>query len=343
MKFRHLSIIICFFSCITPVLASAQGASQVVVTEVVSKPFHQRIEALGTLRANESVNVTANVTEIITATHFTDNQRVDKNHVLAEMTSSEEHALLKEAKATHSEARKQFERIRKLSKQGNAAKSLLDQRRREMQTAEARLIAVQSRLKDRLIIAPFAGVVGLRNISAGALVAPGDVIATLDDDSQMKLDFSVPAVYLDEIKVGLPIEATASAYSKKSFQGTITSINSRIDPVTRSFVVRALLPNPEYLLKPGLLMRVNITANMRDALVVPEAALVPQAKNQFVYIVAEQEEGKIIAQKKAIEIGGRRPGEVEVLSGVDEGQKVVIDGTIKLRDGADIIITQHAF
>ncbi len=323
--------------------ATARDPVGVVLASVEKKPFFERIEALGTLRANESVDITANVTETITAIHFTDNQRVESHDVLAEMTSAEEQALLEEARSTLEEATRQFKRVRALTQKGNAPKSLLDQRKRDMETAQARLTATQSRLKDRLLIAPFAGVVGLRNISAGALVEPGDIVTTLDDDSQMKLDFSVPATYLGEIKVDLPIIARTNTYDGKQFQGNIASINSRIDPVTRSFIVRAILPNDERLLKPGLLMQVDIEARRRETLLIPEAALVPDGDKQFVYRIEKGSDGQLIANKVQVVIGSRRPGEVEVLEGLAEGEDIVVDGTIKLRDGMPVAPKQSAF
>lgn len=138
----------------------------------------------------------ATVSEIVTDVHFEDGQRVKAGSILVEMTNEEEHSLIEEERSTVAEAKKQYDRLRPLVKRGAASTSLLDQRRREYETAKARLRAIESKLQDRLIIAPFAGVVGLRNISVGALIKPGDVITTLDDDSVMKLDFTVPSIHL---------------------------------------------------------------------------------------------------------------------------------------------------
>lgn len=315
----------------------------VVSVSVETDLFHDRIEALGTLRANESVALTVNVTETITAIHFEDNQRVQAGDILVEMTSAEERALLEEARSTLREAKQQYRRISTLEEQGNAPSALLDQRRRESETAQARLSAVQSRLKDRLVVAPFAGVVGLRDISVGALVEPGDVITTLDDDTQMKLDFSVPAIYLADLRPGLPVTAHSRAYDKP-FEGTIRSIDSRIDPLTRAVQVRAILPNPDHLLRPGLLMQVVIRANARKALVIPEAALVPEGEKQFVFRIDKGDEDDTwIARKTELSIGARRPGEVEVLSGLSEGERIVTHGTLKLRDGAPVTLQESAF
>jgi membrane fusion protein (multidrug efflux system) len=315
----------------------AAPPTPVIVAVVKSVPFEDRIEALGTLRANESVLLTASVTETITALHFDDGDRVEQGMVLAEMTSAEEHALLEEAKALAAEAERQYRRVKSLESQGTAAKSLLDERRREWQTAKARLIAIESRLADRLIKAPFSGVVGLRNISVGALVEPGDPITSLDDDSIMKLDLGVPSVYLSELRPGMPILASTRAFGERAFHGDVSSIDSRVDPVTRSVQVRALLPNPERLLKPGMLMQVTLRNKLRDTLVIPEAALMPFGRDQFVLRVVPDGEGHK-AEKRQIRIGSRRPGEVEILDGLQAGDRVITHGTIQVRPGQAVNI-----
>ncbi len=174
--------------------ADAQPATVVIVEKVVKKPIADPLEALGTLRANETVEITAKVADTISAVRFQDGQSVSAGDVLIEQTDAEETALLQEAESLAEEAKRQFERIQSLVAQGSASESLLDERRQNWRTARARQDAVRSRLKDRLITAPFSGHVGLRRISPGALVSPGDVITTLVDDSSMKLDFTIPAI-----------------------------------------------------------------------------------------------------------------------------------------------------
>jgi membrane fusion protein (multidrug efflux system) len=311
----------------TPVIAAA----------VRMLPFEDRIEALGTLKANESVELTASVTETVTLLQFDDGDRVERDTTLAEMTSAEEHALLEEAEALVAEAERQYRRVQSLARQGTAAKSLLDERQREWQTARARLVAIESRLSDRLIKAPFSGVVGLRNISVGALVEPGDVITTLDDDSVMKLDLAIPSVFLADLMPGMPIEARSRVYPGRSFDGRVQTVDSRVDPVTRSVIVRALLPNPGRLLKPGMLMQVTLRKNVRETLVIPEAALMPLGREQFV-LVAEPADGGHKAAKRRVVIGSRRPGEVEVLEGLSEGEFVVTHGTQRVRPGQAVVL-----
>ncbi len=297
--------------------------------------FADSVEALGTLMANESVALTATVTETISVLHFDDGDRVEQGQVLAEMTSREEHAQLEEANATANEARRQYQRIKSLEAEGTAAKALVDERQREWETARARLAAIESRLADRLIKAPFAGIVGLRDLSVGALVRPGDLITTLDDDSVMKLEFPVAATYLDVLHPGLEVIASSRAFGERRFTGSIKAVDSRIDPVTRSIRVRALLPNPEHLLRPGLLMQVILQKDPRRALVIPEESLIPMGEQQFVYVVNAT--GTI--EKRELRIGGRRPGLVEVVEGLAESEQVVTHGHLQIRPGQTVTIT----
>jgi membrane fusion protein, multidrug efflux system len=317
-------------------VTTVAAPSPVIVTEVRQERFADRVEALGTLRARESMVLTASVTDTVSAIHFDDGDRVTAGKILVEMTSDEERALRKEARAAAEEARRQYERIKAVEAKGTATQSLLDERRRQWQTAQARLIAVESRLIDRLIRAPFTGIVGLRNISVGTLVTPGDAVTTLDDDSEMKLDFPVPSTYLDTLRPGLAVEATTRVYSDRLFLGEVKSIDSRVDPVTRAVVVRAMLPNPERILKPGILMYVELLRNPREALVIPEKALLPLADKQYVLVVNEKDGNK--AERREIRVGARRPGEVEVLQGLNLSEKVIIDGAIKVRPGQSVTI-----
>ncbi len=315
--------------------AVAEGAvaapTPVIVAPVRLADFADRIEALGTLRANESVALTAAVTETVSAVHFDDGERVKAGQVLVEMTSAEESAQLAEARASADEAYRQYQRVLSLENQGTAAKSLLDERRREWETARARRAAIESRLADRIVKAPFAGVLGLRDLSPGALVRPGDLIAVLDDDAVMKLEFQIPSTYLDVLAPGLEIIATAPAFAQRQFRGQVKSIDSRIDTGTRAIRVRALLPNPERLLKPGLLMQLELLKRPRRAIVIPEEALLALGEKQFVLVVAGSDDNKVV--RRQVEIGGRRPGEVEIVAGLTAGEQVITHGGLKVRPG----------
>ncbi len=323
---------------VPPLMAQTTKAVDVIVQAVTSQPLESRIEALGTLRANESIRLTSNVTKTVTNINFDDGQRVKKGQVLVEMTNAEERALLDEARFNMEEARKQMERVRSLVETRAASQSLLDQRMREYESAHARYLAIDARLQDLHLDAPFSGVVGLRNISVGALVSPGDLITTINDDSRMKLDFTVPAIYLRSLQVDLPIMAKSRALGDKIFEGKIYSIDNQIDPVTRAITVRALLPNDDRELKQGMLMSINLYANKREALVISEAALVPLGSDNFVFVVQPQGE-TLTVERRQVTIGQRLRGFVEILNGLEADEKVVTHGLQKIRAGTLINIT----
>ena len=340
MRILLLSVMTVLFAL--PASAQKPGSDQkrpqpVIVTQARLGQFEDRIEALGTLRANETITVTATVTEPVTAVNFDDGQRVKAGDILVEMMSKEEEAELNAAQATLSEAQRQVERIAPLVKGGAASKSVLDQRQRELDTARAALDSVKSRISDRVITAPFDGILGLRHISVGAVLQTGTVITTLDDDSRMKLDFSVPSVFLSALKAGLEIEAKSNAYPGRIFKGKITSIDSQVNTETRSIMVRAVLPNEEYVLRPGLLMSVEILKNPRQALVIPEEALVPVGHQNYVFTLEEAGEG-FTAKRHEVTLGTRRPGEVEIMDGLSEDEKVITHGTLSISDGDAVTI-----
>lgn len=331
------TLMLCGILASAPSVMAQSGPTKVKVEEVIKRTFQDRTEALGTLRANESVELTVTVTDTITAIYFEDGQNVVKGDLLVEMTSEEEKALLEEASTNAVEAGRQLKRVSALVEAGTASESLLDERRRDYDAATARLSATQSRLSDRLIRAPFSGRVGLRNVSLGALVRPGDLITTVTDDSTMKLDFTVPTTFLPAIKRDLPITATTRAFGEKQFTGKVSSVSNVINPTTRAVTVRALMPNDSGDLRQGILMEVELFMKAREGLAVPEGALLPEGADNYVMVAVRQED-QWVAERRKVNIASRQLGEVEVVDGVKEGELVVTDGAFKLRSGAAITV-----
>lgn len=315
--------------------AKGQGTSKpkhVIVAPVVVKQISDRVEALGTARATESVNITSNVTEKITRIDFEDGQQVKAGAILAVLDQAEEQAELKRAQAFRGERKLALQRLQQLEERQLTSPDEIDRTRLELEQADASITGIKTRISDRVIRAPFDGIVGLRDISVGALVETGDLIATLDDTRQIKLDFSVPSVFLTELKPGLKIRARAVALDNREYMGEVKSIDSRVDPVTRSIQVRALLPNPDGSIIPGILMQVDLLRNTRQALVIPEASLLPLADKQYVMLRVNKD-GKDTVEKKQVQIGLRLPGYVEILNGLSEGEQVVTHGNSKVRPG----------
>lgn len=313
----------------------------VIVQSATPHDLQNNIEALGNLRAYESTLITAKTTKTVTHIRFDDGQRVNKGAVLVEMTNAEESALMEEARLTAEEAKKQLERTQALAKTGAVSPAALDELKRDYDTANARFLAVQARYKDLLITAPFSGVVGLRDISLGSLVTPGQTITTLNDDSKMKLDFTVPAIYLRSLRIGLPIEAKSSVLGDKIFKGKIFSLDNQIDEATRSIKVRAILDNPNHELQQGILMTVIVHADNREALTISEAALIPMGSNNFVFVLQPSKNDKAdswVVEKRQVYIGQRYKGYVEIEKGLQAGEKVVTHGVQKIRAGQSVKI-----
>jgi membrane fusion protein (multidrug efflux system) len=303
----------------------------VVATEISLEEFVDQIESIGTALANESVAITAKVTETVTKVNFEDGIYVNAGDILVELTNAEETAMLNETKATVAEATRQFERVQNLIKQKLASETQLDVERARMQTAEARLEGILARLDDRLIRAPFSGKLGFRNVSPGTLLTPNVPLTTLDDISSIKLDFSIPESYLAAIKPGQEVIALSIAYPDLSFIGAVTTIDSRIDPNTRTIKVRAKLNNDALLLRPGMLLTVRLIQERQQFVAIPESAVVPIQDKQFAYLIEADK-----AERREFQAGRRIPGFVEVLSGLEIGERVITEGVIKIRPGSSV-------
>jgi membrane fusion protein (multidrug efflux system) len=310
----------------------------VVVTTVAPTSFEDRLEAVGTLAANESITVTSKVTAVVTAIRFTEGQQVAAGAVLVATEDSEARANLAAAQAALLESRNAYERGKQIFGQQLISKSELDQLDAKTKADQARVHASEAQLAEHTIRAPFAGRVGLRHVSTGALVSAGTEITTLDDTATMKLDFSVPETFLAAIRAGLEIQARASAFPELQFNGKVATVDTRVDPETRSIAVRAVLPNAKGLLRPGMFLTVDLIRERVDALLLPEQALVPEQDRQFVFVVETGD--PLRASKRAVTIGRRQPGVVEVVSGITAGERVVVEGTLKLRDGAAVTLPE---
>ncbi len=311
-------------------------APVVAVAPVRRETLVDTVEALGTALANESVTLTAKVTDTVRRVNFEDGDYVEAGSVLIELTNQEEEALLAEARANLEDAETQLRRLVEVSAAGLAPASDLDMARSRAAASEARLNTVVARLRDRLIQAPFSGVLGFREVSPGTLLTPNTPITTLDDISTIKLDFTVPEIYLGAIVPGAKVFAQSAGFVDRSFEGTVRTIGSRVDPVTRAVTVRAHIANDARELRPGMLLTVRVVMAERDALVVDEGAVFEISGQAYVFSV----DAESVAHERTIDIGERRFGRVEVLDGLKEGERVVVEGTIKLRDGMRVRLAE---
>ena len=308
------------------------GETSVTVAVVSRQMLADEVESVGTAQANESLNLTAKVSDTVTAIHFNDGGFVEQGDILVELTNTAETARLTEARAAEADARRQYDRLQSLIETNLISQTDLEEARTRWETADARLEGVIANMDDRVVRAPFTGVLGFRNISEGTLVTPNTVITTLDDISTIKLDFNIAEVFLAQLQPGQSIKANSIVYRGVDFEGVVSSVGSRVDPVTRSVQVRAEIANPDGMLRPGMLLTVGLTLNERDTIVVPEAAVVPSQGRQFVFVVDEES----VARRVEVELGRRRPGLVEIISGVVPGQRVVTQGIAQVRQDSRV-------
>lgn len=337
MKQFYTRILVLLSLILSTQLVEADTATKVIVSQVENQTFKDQVEALGTLGANESVELMSTVTEHVKAIHFDDAQRIKKGTLMLEMKIEEELAALEEQNAILDEAKIQVKRFIPLTAKGAVPKTNLDNAKLEVSKANARINAIKSQIDERRIVAPFDGLIGLRNISVGTMLSSDTLIATIHDDSVMKLDFSLPSLFLSALKTGIKIKAKTDVFPNKVFYGEILHIDNQVDPITRTISVRALIDNADHSLKSGLLMHVTLETNVRQALVIPEEALIPNGDKIFVLVVIEKENLKTV-EKRLVKTGVREPGKVEVLSGLSAEDLVVIHGTMKAKPGKPIMI-----
>ena len=254
------------------------GVTPVVLHQVEKVEFAVTVEALGTAKANEAISLTAQKSDIIQQIAFDDGQQVKKGQLLLTLNNREEIARVNELEITIREAKRQLKRIANLAKESVASEQRLDEQQARVKALQAQLEVANAQLAELELRAPFDGVLGIRKVSVGALVGPGDEITTLDDLHQVKVDFNISESHLPSVSVGQKVRSTSVAYPGELFEGKISSIDSRVDPVTRAIQVRAIIDNPQFKLRPGMLLQINLQKQLLNTLVVPEKALLPHRR-----------------------------------------------------------------
>lgn len=304
---------------------------KVMTAAIELRPMIDEIEALGTASANESIDVQPRIASRLERVAFKEGQYVREGDLLVELENSEIVAGLALAKAALSESQSIYNRSKSLATTQAISASNLDQLLAQVQVNEAQVEAARARLANTVIRAPFSGRIGLRRVSPGSLVNTETVITTLDDTETIKLDFSVPETFLTVVKTGMEITAESIVYAGRSFAGDVVSIDSRVDPVSRAVKVRAMIPNPDGALKPGMFLTVALRRNQGEVLLAPEQSVVPEGSDQYVFVTT----GGVV-EKRKIAIGRRIPGYVVVVDGVSQGERVVTEGSAKVREGSII-------
>jgi membrane fusion protein (multidrug efflux system) len=315
----------------------AAGGRATPVSQVVAQPraFTDRIEVLGVAKGRQSVTLTSNTAELITAVHFRDGQTVTKGQVLVELKADQETAGIAEAQAQLAQAEREYTRWKTLADRGIAPRASAEQYMAARDTARAALAAASAQKLDKVIRAPFSGRVGISDIAPGTLISPGTPIVSLDDVSLIRVDFSVPDRYLPILREGLTITAKPDALPGESFTGRIAQIDTRIDPTTRALKARAEFPNADGRLKPGMLIKVGIAQGQRQAVAVPEAAVQFEGSQASVVLIARGPKG-LVARRASVQTGIAADGFIEITSGLKAGDKLVGDGLNRVQDGAPV-------
>ncbi len=309
------------------------GPPPVLVTRIETEIIDETLEALGNVLANEQATLIAKVTERVDSVYYSDGEYVEAGKLLIQLNDEQQKAALAEAQAQLDERERQLSRVREVESSGALSRSAIDEEQTRFTMSQARLDLIQSDLNDRQIRAPFDGLLGLRNISPGELVTPNKALVTISDLTPIKVDFTVPERYIGAIHEGQRIYATSISYPDKEFSGTIRSISPIVDSISRAAQARAFISNEDTLLRPGMLLQVNINLGQRERLTVPESALKPVGNRTFVMRLDEEN----VAHEVEVTIGERYVGKVEVASGLEKGDTVVTHG-FRARPGQQVAV-----
>ncbi|HLT01305.1 MAG TPA: efflux RND transporter periplasmic adaptor subunit [Geminicoccaceae bacterium] len=312
-------------------------AVPVTIAAAESGTIKERIEAVGTTLARQAVDIVPLTSGRVVEIAFTPGQRVEAGDVLVRLDDQAEQAAVAEAEAALREAELALDRARRLRANNTVAQATVDELEAAYLGARARVDGARKQLADRTVRAPFAGVVGIRQVDIGARVDDATVLTTLDDLSEVEIEFSVPEVFFGRVRQGQPVSARSAAFPGRTFSGRIATIDTRIGEVSRAFRVRAVLPNPDLVLPAGMFMHVEVVLEERPAVLIPEEAVIAEGRGAFVFTVEDER-----ARRRPVRLGQRTAGAVEVLEGLEAGEAVVRQGMQRLRDGSTVRLTPDA-
>ena len=288
--------------------------------------------AVGSLRSNESVVLRPETAGRISVINFKDGSAVAKGSLLVGLDAAMQSAEYDQAKANLGLAQMNLKRSKELFEKKFVSQQALDNVEAALKVQEAALALAQAKLDKMRIKAPFAGVVGIRNVSVGDYVKEGQELVNIEDISTLKIDFRLPESYLGQLKPGQALEVATDALPGRNFEARIEAINPLVDTAGRAVSCRAHLSNADGRLRPGMFVRVRLIFERRgNVLMVPEQAIVPDMQAPFVYRV---QDGK--AMRASVKTGLRRNAQVEIVDGLKAGDEIVVAGQMKLRDGVPV-------
>jgi membrane fusion protein (multidrug efflux system) len=306
----------------------------VEAAKVTAAPLSEQVTAVGTLLSNESVTVSSEIPGRLKEIHFKEGEPVEQGAPLFTLDDSVYRAQLADAEAKLKLAEQTHSRTSKLFSSKYATAQSADESASNLAVSTAAVDLARVQLEKSHIAAPFSGIVGLRHVSAGEYITSGQALVNLEDIDPVKADFRVPEKFLPAIRVGQSIVIKVDAFPGETFDGKVSAIDPKLDVAGRSLLVRALVPNDDQRLRPGLFARVTVLLQLKeDALSVPEQAIVPQGDSQFVFKIVN---GK--ANLTKVVTGTRREGRVEIVEGLAAGDEVVTAGQLKIRDGSPVAV-----
>jgi membrane fusion protein (multidrug efflux system) len=306
-----------------------QEAVAVEVTRVASVAMPQTITAVGSLRSDESVTLRPEIAGRITEILFQEGRPVAKGELLVRLDQSITQAEARQARANLTLAKAKYERSVDLAGRNFISGQAKDEARNNLEIAASSLALAEAKLRKTEIKAPFSGIIGLRAVSTGDYVREGQDMVTLQAIDPLKVDFRVPETFLRQVAVGQSVEVALDALPGKTYEGKVFAVDPLVDAAGRAIVIRAQVRNQDTTMRPGMFARVTlITREDKQALVLPEEALIPQGTDQYVFRVVDSK-----AERVRVDTGQRRDGKVEILSGLARNDLVVTAGQLKLRDG----------
>lgn len=324
----------------------------VAVATATEQPWQARLPTVGTLTALQGVDLSLEIAGTVTDVQFQSGQKVKAGQPIVQLDSAVEKALLETAMADLGLSTVNYNRGSQLVGSQAISKGEFDRLLAIMKKDQATVNQLKASLAKKRILAPFSGTIGIRQVDVGDYVASGTMIATLQDLSSLYVDFFVPEQSIPKIGIGQSVQVIVAAYPKETFPGTISAINPKVENTTRNVQVRATLANPDGKLLPGMFASLQVLLpDPQPRIVVPESAITYTLYGNSLYVVAQKkaEDGSVvkddkgqpvlIAERRFIETGERRDGRVMVTKGVQNGEKVVTAGQIKLDNGAHIAIS----
>ena len=320
------------------------GPPAVEVGRVDAVRIEDDAQAVGSLRASQTVTLRPEVSGRVVKLNFTDGQRVRRGQLLVQLDDTLQRAQVRQAQAQSAIARTNLQRSRELQGQNFVSQSAVDQNAAALEVAEAQVALAQAQMARMVVRAPFDGVAGIRSVNVGDYLKDGADIVNLEDRSRMWVDFRLPERFVGPVKPGLPVQIALDAMPGRTYAGKVEALDAQVDANGRSLLVRARIDNPDASLTSGMFARARIVFAVRErAVMVPEEALVPQGGKQYVIKVVDAPAGAAsaasqpgragsgkVSQRIEARIGVRQAGKVEILEGLMPGDMVITAGQARV-------------